>query len=237
MTVLITLTTAGADSGPFNLYSNLDGYVSAFETGVSKASLLAGYSSALVPDYTTTIRVMSTGDCTNYIDIVLSTLTTTTTTSVPTTTTTTTSAPVACSSYSLYGVSPGIAYWTNCDGSPDSQYINASETFVVDCAIDGSVIWSGGITSLGACTTTTTTTAAPTTTTTTSATPCNSYQLIGLSDGPGCVGFVNYSYTDCSGVFQIGSFSSSSSETVCAQSEPTITCGSATITNLGVCLP
>jgi hypothetical protein len=92
MTTLITLTTAGTDSGPFNLYSNLDGYTSAFESGVSKASLLAGYSSTLVPDYTTTIRVLSTGTCTNYIDIVLDevTTTTTTTTLVPTTTTTTT---------------------------------------------------------------------------------------------------------------------------------------------------
>lgn len=80
MTVLITLTTAGTDSGPFDLYSNLDGYISAFESGVSKASLLAGYSSALVPDYTTTIRVKSNGVCLNYIDIPVVTPTTTTTT-------------------------------------------------------------------------------------------------------------------------------------------------------------
>jgi hypothetical protein len=71
MTVLITLTIAGADSGPFNLYSDIDGFTSAFETGVSKASLLAGYSSALVPDYTTILRVMSIGDCTNYVDLPL----------------------------------------------------------------------------------------------------------------------------------------------------------------------
>jgi len=71
MTVLITLTTAGTDSGPFNLYSNLDGYISAFETGVSRTALLAGYSSALVPDFTTIIRVQSTGDCSNNIDITL----------------------------------------------------------------------------------------------------------------------------------------------------------------------
>ena len=83
MKVLITLTVAGADSGPFNLYSNTDGFVSAFETGVSKASLLAGYASALVPDYTTVIRVLSTGDCTNYIDIVLDEPTTTTSTTTP----------------------------------------------------------------------------------------------------------------------------------------------------------
>jgi len=91
MTVLITLTVAGADSGPFNLYSNIDGFTSAFEVGVAKASLEAGYASSLVPDYTTVVRVLSTGTCTNYIDIVLDEVTTTTTTTlVPTTTTTTT---------------------------------------------------------------------------------------------------------------------------------------------------
>ena len=86
MTVLITLTTAGADSGPFNLYTNLDGYVSAFATGVSKSALLAGYSSSAVLDFTTTIRVKSTGDCVNYIDITLTSPTTTTTSTSSTTT-------------------------------------------------------------------------------------------------------------------------------------------------------
>lgn len=90
MTVLITLTTAGTDSGPFNLYSNLDGYTSAFEVGVSKSALLAGYSSASVPNGTTIIRVMSIGNCTNYIDITLSSLTTTTTSSSSTSTSSTT---------------------------------------------------------------------------------------------------------------------------------------------------
>ena len=96
MTVLITLTTAGTDSGPFDLYSDLDGYLSAFESGVSKASLLAGYPSSLVPDYTTIIRVRSNnGLCTNYIDIPVAEPTTTTTTTVdPGTTTTTTTTPI-----------------------------------------------------------------------------------------------------------------------------------------------
>jgi hypothetical protein len=80
MTVLITLTIAGTDSGPFDLYSNLDGFTSAFETGVSKSALLAGYSSSLVPDYTTTIRVKSNGVCLNYVDILVESTTTTTTT-------------------------------------------------------------------------------------------------------------------------------------------------------------
>jgi hypothetical protein len=93
MTVLITLTTAGADSGPFDLYTNLDGYVSAFATGVSKSALLSGYSSSAVPDFATIIRVKSTGDCVNYIDITLVSPTTTTTSTSSTTTTTTTVAP------------------------------------------------------------------------------------------------------------------------------------------------
>lgn len=82
MTVLITLTTAGTDSGPFDLYSDLDGYVSAFESGVDKTLLEAGYASALVPDYTTTIRVKSNGVCTNYVDIPVVTPTTTTSTTL-----------------------------------------------------------------------------------------------------------------------------------------------------------
>ena len=81
MTVLITLTVAGADTGPFNLFSNTDGFVSAFATNVPKASLLAGYSSSAVPNFTTIVRLVSLGDCTNFIDIVLDEVTTTTTTS------------------------------------------------------------------------------------------------------------------------------------------------------------
>lgn len=79
MTVLITLTTAGTDSGPFNLYSNLDAFTSAFETNVSRSALLAGYASALVPDYATVVRITSTGDCTNSIDISVRNPSTTTT--------------------------------------------------------------------------------------------------------------------------------------------------------------
>jgi len=90
-TVLITLTTAGADTGPFNLYSNIDGFAVPFENNVAKGDLEAGYVSFLVPDSTTTIRVQSDNPlCDNFIDLVLPTTTTTTTTSTPSTTTTTT---------------------------------------------------------------------------------------------------------------------------------------------------
>jgi len=70
MTVLITLTTIGADAGPFDLYSSVDGFSSAFDFGIPAASLIAGYAASFVPDYTTVVRVKSTGElCTNYVDI------------------------------------------------------------------------------------------------------------------------------------------------------------------------
>jgi len=66
----ITLAAAGSDTGPFNLYSNVDSYATPFETGVSKSSLLAGYVSSLVPNSTSTVRVKSNSiNCTNYVDM------------------------------------------------------------------------------------------------------------------------------------------------------------------------
>lgn len=82
MYVFITLTSAGADAGPFNLYSNVDGFTSAFATGVSRTALLAGYS-VIAPAGTTTVRIVSNGACTNFIDVIVSTTTTTTTTTGP----------------------------------------------------------------------------------------------------------------------------------------------------------
>ena len=83
MNVLITLTTAGIDTGPFNLYSNTDSYVTAFQTNIAKSLLVAGYTSTVVPAGTTYVRVKSTGLCTNYIDIYVTGSGTTTTTTTP----------------------------------------------------------------------------------------------------------------------------------------------------------
>lgn len=80
MTITITLTTAGTDTGPFNLFSDVDGYTTAFVSGVSKSALVAGYTTTLAPVGTTIVRVKSTGLCSNYIDITLTLPTTTTTT-------------------------------------------------------------------------------------------------------------------------------------------------------------
>jgi hypothetical protein len=74
MTVVITLTTAGTNTGPFNLYSNVDGFTSAFATGISKSALLAGYTSTVVPNGATVVRALSTGtDCNgSYVDMNIS---------------------------------------------------------------------------------------------------------------------------------------------------------------------
>lgn len=91
MVIFITLTTAGAATGPFDLYSNANGYSAAFETGVSKAALLAGYTTLLAPPATTIVRIKSSGTCTNQIDVPIVPCSSTTTTSSSSTSTTTSS--------------------------------------------------------------------------------------------------------------------------------------------------
>ncbi len=87
--VTIQLLTAGADTGPFNLLSDADNYNTTFEVNVPKNSLISGYTTDLVPDIATIIRVQSISElCSNYVDLNYPT-TTTTTTASPTTTTTT----------------------------------------------------------------------------------------------------------------------------------------------------
>jgi hypothetical protein len=124
MTVLITLTSAGADAGPFDLYSDTDGYLTPFATGILKATLLGGYTSSAVPDGTTSIRIVSTGTCTNYIYVSVEGTTTTTTstssTSSTTTTTTTTIAPIIASWYA-----------SKIDGCPNNATYTVSKNSVV----------------------------------------------------------------------------------------------------------
>ena len=66
--VLVTLTTAGSSTGPFDIYSNSDSYAVPLVSGVSKATLLAGYVVS-APDDATILRITSTGTCTNSIDL------------------------------------------------------------------------------------------------------------------------------------------------------------------------
>lgn len=73
MIALLKLINAGLDAGPFNLYSNVDGYTTAFKSNVSRAELTSplGYSIA-APYNTTIVRIKSTGVCPSIIDITLS---------------------------------------------------------------------------------------------------------------------------------------------------------------------
>lgn len=71
MTGIITLNIAGTDTGNFNLYSNIGGYVSAFAVNITRLQLLAGYVTDAIPNGTTIIRILSVGSCTNYIDIIV----------------------------------------------------------------------------------------------------------------------------------------------------------------------
>lgn len=71
MNAVITFTTIGTDAGPFNLYSNVDGYVSAFAVGVTRTQLLAGFATTNLPIGSTIVRARSTGVCTNFFDIVV----------------------------------------------------------------------------------------------------------------------------------------------------------------------
>lgn len=70
MNAYITISNAGADTGPFNLYSDFDGFMSAFDTNIPKTILEAGYATISVPDGTTMIRVQSVNErCSNYVEI------------------------------------------------------------------------------------------------------------------------------------------------------------------------
>jgi len=89
MNVLITLTFAGPSTGPFSLFTDVDNYTTPFVTGVTRSSLISGYTTSLVPDNAFVIRCKSTGICLNYIDIPIENIPTPT----PTVTTTLTSTP------------------------------------------------------------------------------------------------------------------------------------------------
>ena len=64
--VTITLNSIVGTPGPFSLYSNTDSYTTAFETGVSLASLQGGYGTSLVPNGTTIVKIKSTGESCSY---------------------------------------------------------------------------------------------------------------------------------------------------------------------------
>lgn len=133
-TVLITLTLAGTDTGPFDLYSDADAYVTPFENDVPKASLVAGYTSVLVPDLATIIRVQSDSLCTNYIDLPIVVTTTTTTTTEP-------PPPITCSVYTIDNQAGAPVSWTGelcISGDPTGGTVGVGATQDTPCVRDSS---------------------------------------------------------------------------------------------------
>lgn len=139
MTVTITLTLAGSDTGPFNLYSNVDGYVSAFQIGVARSVLVAGLTTGTVPDGTTEILVRSTGVCQRDLYLPIAgapspSTTTTTSSTSSTTSTTTTGTPFSC----ITGDRNAIA---TCSGGDVAQFTIA--TGYQAAVIPGGYYYSG----------------------------------------------------------------------------------------------
>ncbi len=145
-TVLITLVIAGADTGPFDLYSDANGFTSPFEVDVPKASLVAGYTSILVPAAATLIKIVSKGVCTNELILpIIGTLatTTTTTTATPTSTTTSTSttgAPTTTTSSTSTTEAPCQCYVLQNTEAPLPPDTNYGTGAYVDCNGD-SLLW------------------------------------------------------------------------------------------------
>jgi len=136
MNILLTLTTAGADTGPFNLFSDVDGYSVAFETGVLKSALVAGYLTSLAPIGTTIVRIQSTGSCTNYIDIVLTGYTTTTTTSTCPTYYELTGCDPADYAFTLTVPTLGVGQQYVLPGSPVKYYTYTGSS-ITTCTVPG----------------------------------------------------------------------------------------------------
>jgi hypothetical protein len=66
MNILVKVTTAETDAGPFMVYSNLNNYQAPAYGPFTKVQLLAGVTISL-PDSTTSIKVRNNGKCTNSV--------------------------------------------------------------------------------------------------------------------------------------------------------------------------
>lgn len=173
-TVLIKLTTAGPDTGPFDLYcvNSLGNIVGPpFENNVSRALLVAGYVSILVPDTCNIIRVKSDNQiCTNFIDLVLPT---TTTTIPPSTTTSTTSRPTTTSTTTV-----NLTTSTSSTSTTTTRPATTTSTTTQSASTTTSTTTQSSSTTTSTSTTSSSSTSTSTSTSTTSTTticPCQTY--------------------------------------------------------------
>ena len=63
ITGILQITIIGTDTGPFNIYTDADGYVSPIATDVLRDELLSGYILSNIPNDATELRVVSVGEC------------------------------------------------------------------------------------------------------------------------------------------------------------------------------
>ncbi|MHA2375720.1 MAG: hypothetical protein ACXAB9_06095 [Candidatus Thorarchaeota archaeon] len=144
----ITLTIPG-QAGPFDLFSDVDSYAVPFATSVPAADLVAGYI-VDAPAGTQTVRVISIGVCTNYIDLPTN-CPTTTTTSSSSTTTTSTSSSTTTSTTTVQQIRLNWELITNTPGSlldiePQSSQlkVDVNGNNVVDATITGNASSQSG---------------------------------------------------------------------------------------------
>ena len=143
MNIFLQLTLAGADTGPFDLFSDADSYTVPFETAVAKSSLVSGYYTT-APSGTTTVRIQSVAPslCSSFVNVSLGTTSTTTsTTTCPT-------------YYELEGCDPadyafttiaptlGVGQQYVLPGSPNKFYIYTGSTLTT-CVVPSP--WNGSI--------------------------------------------------------------------------------------------
>jgi hypothetical protein len=141
--IIITLTSVGADaSTEYNLFSNIDGFLVPYETGVTLVDLQASYTSS-APNGTTTVRVCGTGPkCKSCIDIqaTYTTTTTSTTTIAPiTTTTTTTIAPITTTTSTTQDLSNTEAGISNVTETISACGLPIVTTVYIDASIPGTL--------------------------------------------------------------------------------------------------
>jgi hypothetical protein len=116
--ILVKLSIAGASTTLFSLYSNLD-YNTAIASGITKSQLeQQGYLLFDVPNNATTIRVVNTGVCDNFIDITINKVTSSTSSS----TTSTTTIPITSTS------------------STSTSTSSTSTTTILDCQLIGNAV-------------------------------------------------------------------------------------------------
>lgn len=70
MTIILTITTGENDSGPFDIYVDVDGYTTPVASGITYAQLVLGYQLE-VDDNTIQVKIVSTGLCVNEVIAIL----------------------------------------------------------------------------------------------------------------------------------------------------------------------